>query len=308
MRKLCPEHLVPSHTRPLSGQAEIQKQLTCYRDAIQFVHDQTLRLMNRNMHPVEIGKAIKLPPSLRDNPFLQPFSCLPEWASRVVFDSYIGWFSGNPEELFPFTLTERGQRMVKAFGAKKILQQAEATLKDDLQWALELSSHVFLSDPTNENAKDIRKQALLALAEQQTSVFSRNFLLTYILEDHGIAPKRYPTAKIIFDMPLEIVLKRLAWCIKAEEVEGVTMTVLMKFECHPDKAYTLYLRNCILEVTEEKNSTHDISVRLETVNSLKLIMVHQKTPQQMFEDKMVETDKPEEMIKFFNYFESGDPC
>ena len=108
-------------------------------------------------------------------------------------------------------------------------------------------------------------------------------------------------------MPLEIVLKRLAWCIKAEEVEGVMMTVLMKFECHPDRTYILYLRNYILEVTEEKNSTHDISVTFETVNSLTLIMVHQKTPQQMFEDKMIETSKPEEMIKFFNYFESGDP-
>ena len=189
MRKLRPEHLVPTHTRPLSGQAEIHKQLTCYRDGIQFVHDQTLRLMNRNMHPVEIAKAIKLPPSQRKNPFLQPFLCLAEWSSRAIFGSYIGWFSGNPEELFPFTPTERGQRMVKAFGAKNILQQAKAALTDDLQWALELSSHVFLSDPTNEKAKDIRKHALLTLAEQQTSALGRNYFLHSILEDHGIAPK-----------------------------------------------------------------------------------------------------------------------
>ena len=198
--------------------------------------------------------------------------------------------------------------MVKAFGAKDIVQQAEAALKDDLQWALELSSHVFLSDPANEKANDIRKHALLALAEQQTSAFSRNYFLVHILEDYGIAPKRYLTAKIIFHMPLEIVLRRLAWCIKAEEVEGVKMTVLMKFKCLPDKAYTLHLRNCILEVKEEKCSRPDISITFETINSLKLIMADQKTPQEMIEDKKIETNKPEELIKFFSYFESGDPC
>ena len=91
-------------------------------------------------------------------------------------------------------------------------------------------------------------------------------------------------------------------------MEGVKMTVLMKFKCPPDKPYTLYLRNCILEVKEEKSSRHDISITFETINVLKLIMAHQKTPQQMIEDKKIETDKPEELIKFFSYFESGDPC
>ena len=75
--------------------------------------------MNRGMHPVEIAKSIKLPPSLCVSPFLQTFQSTPEWSSRTVFDSYIGWFSGNPEELFPLTPTERGKMMVDSFGTKK---------------------------------------------------------------------------------------------------------------------------------------------------------------------------------------------
>ena len=46
MRELKAEYLVPHHTRPLTGADTIYETLTNYRDAIQFVHDQTIRLMN----------------------------------------------------------------------------------------------------------------------------------------------------------------------------------------------------------------------------------------------------------------------
>ena len=41
------------HTRPIVGQ-DVSEALTLYRDAIQFVHDQTVRLMNKGLTPDEI--------------------------------------------------------------------------------------------------------------------------------------------------------------------------------------------------------------------------------------------------------------
>ena len=49
MRGLGAELLVPAHTQPLEGEQEIRDVLTAYRDAIQFVHDQTVRLMNKGL-------------------------------------------------------------------------------------------------------------------------------------------------------------------------------------------------------------------------------------------------------------------
>ena len=49
MRSLKPESLVPQHTRPLEGSELIMETLTAYRDAIQLVHDQTVRYMNKGM-------------------------------------------------------------------------------------------------------------------------------------------------------------------------------------------------------------------------------------------------------------------
>ena len=46
IRGLEPLHMVPSHTSPVSG-PEVLDILTVYRDALQYVHDQTVRYMNK---------------------------------------------------------------------------------------------------------------------------------------------------------------------------------------------------------------------------------------------------------------------
>ena len=64
MRDLEADFLVPCHTRPLAGKEAIAATLTDYRDAIQFVHDQTVRNMNRGLSPDEIVQAVRLPERL----------------------------------------------------------------------------------------------------------------------------------------------------------------------------------------------------------------------------------------------------
>ena len=49
MLALSPELLVPHHTRPVEGQDTIKDIVTAYRDAIQYVHDQTVRYMNKGL-------------------------------------------------------------------------------------------------------------------------------------------------------------------------------------------------------------------------------------------------------------------
>ena len=104
MRYLEPEYLVPSHTRPIVGKENINTLLTTYRDAIQFVHDQTVRLMNLGLDPNEIAERLVLPKHLGDSPYLKEFYGTPEWSSKNVFSGYLGWFDGNPSNLKPLPL------------------------------------------------------------------------------------------------------------------------------------------------------------------------------------------------------------
>ena len=73
MRTLKAEYLVPHHTRPVVGVDTIYDTLTNYRDAIQFVHDQTIRLMNQGLTPLEIVEQVKLPPHLARQPYLHEY-------------------------------------------------------------------------------------------------------------------------------------------------------------------------------------------------------------------------------------------
>ena len=79
-----PDLLIPSHSKPIKGAEEISKHLTDYRDAIQFVHDQTVRLINKGMTPDQIAKQITLPEHLKSSPFLKEFYGTPQWSSKNV--------------------------------------------------------------------------------------------------------------------------------------------------------------------------------------------------------------------------------
>ena len=116
MRYLEPEYLVPSHTRPLKGKEKIYNILTTYRDGIQFVHDQTVRLMNLGFEPDEIAEKLILPKHLGDSPYLQEFYGSPAWSAKNVFSGYLGWFDGNPSSLKPLNQKDEAENIIKLVG------------------------------------------------------------------------------------------------------------------------------------------------------------------------------------------------
>ena len=94
MRSFNPQFLFPSHTKPLSGIA-VMETLTIYRDAIQFVHDQTVRLMNKGLTPDEIIEKIKLPTNLAKSPFLSEYYGTIRWSVKSIFNGYLGNQNGT---------------------------------------------------------------------------------------------------------------------------------------------------------------------------------------------------------------------
>ncbi len=74
LRTFDAEALIFGHGRPIAGRDEVRDLLTSYRDAIQWVHDQTVRLAARGLTPDELVDEIaELPPRLRDHPWLGEF-------------------------------------------------------------------------------------------------------------------------------------------------------------------------------------------------------------------------------------------
>jgi alkyl sulfatase BDS1-like metallo-beta-lactamase superfamily hydrolase len=71
--ELEPEWLLGSHIIPQQGKTEIREMVTRYRDATQYLWDQSIRLINKGFTPVELQHALReMPPHLVQPPFSVP--------------------------------------------------------------------------------------------------------------------------------------------------------------------------------------------------------------------------------------------
>jgi alkyl sulfatase BDS1-like metallo-beta-lactamase superfamily hydrolase len=182
------EHVVPGHTRPVSGEANAREALTAYRDGITSVFDQTLEGIKKGERPDELVARVKLPPHLADSPYLQEYYGAVEWSVRAIYSDHLGWFDGNATRLFPMPETDRAQKIVAlAGGAPRVIASArDALATGEFRWAAELADFVLAVDAANVDAKRLKAQALTELGERQTSANARNYYLSvaqYLLRD-----------------------------------------------------------------------------------------------------------------------------
>ena len=192
MKTFNPEFLFPSHTKPIIGKEVIQNVLNTYRDAIQFVHDQTIRLMNQGMYPDEIAEKIKLPDSIADSPYLKEFYGTVRWSVKSIFNGYLGWFSGNPAELDPLSREEKAKRILNLAGDIDVMIEdlRLAVEKEDMQWALELSDYLIALDSFTKEVKNLRIDALIYEGSRSANPNKRNYFLTsaFELRDDFVEP------------------------------------------------------------------------------------------------------------------------
>jgi alkyl sulfatase BDS1-like metallo-beta-lactamase superfamily hydrolase len=270
MRALRPEHLVPSHTRPVSGAGEIDEILTVYRDAIQFVHDQTIRGMNQGLTPDELVERIELPPHLKQHPYLEELYGTVEWSVRSVYSGYLGWFDGDTATLSPASPEDRAAGLVElAGGEAALLAATRAALADGrYAWAAELASALLHHDPDLAEAKRLKAQALRVLGHRSVSPNGRNYYLTQALELEGEAEvvvqeptpemldlaKAMPIANFIAAMPANLNPERSA---DADTVMGFRF---------PDvgEAFTLHVRRGVAEFRRGFPDDPDVAITADS--------------------------------------------
>tara|TARA_R110002167_G_scaffold145419_1_gene336389 strand:+ start:5038 stop:6384 length:1347 start_codon:yes stop_codon:yes gene_type:complete len=176
--------LVGGHTRPILGASKVKQVLKDYHDAVQFIHDKTVEGMNKGMTPDELVEYVQLPENLASKDYLQPFYGHPEWGVRSVFNGYLGWFDGNPTNLFRLSPKSEAERVAKlAGGTDKLLASAhDALAADDNQWAAQLADHLLAIEPGNPTAMQIKADALTRLARNMVNATARNYYLSVARE------------------------------------------------------------------------------------------------------------------------------
>ena len=278
MRSFNPEYLFPSHTKPLSGE-DVMISLTVYRDAIQYVHDQTIRLMNEGYYPDEIVELIELPDELSSSIFLREFYGTIRWSVKSIYSGYLGWFNGNPADLDPLSRKEKAIRISSlAGGDENLFNELKRAVKDeDMQWALQLSEHLINLEYKISETNKLKSKALFYEGIRSSNPNKRNYFLTVAMElDPGFKgfPEVVRSESLVNEINIDTIFSMLSVSLNPDNIFRDNYKTCFKFE--NEKVRSITVRNSIAEISEDQNNC-DLVIRTSE-KSLKLSLAGLKNP------------------------------
>jgi alkyl sulfatase BDS1-like metallo-beta-lactamase superfamily hydrolase len=259
MRRLEPEIVLPSHTKPVLGSTEVQTALRQYRDGIQWVYSSTVRGTNQELPIEQIIKNAALPPELANSPYLKEYYGQVDWSVRGILSSNLGWFDGNAANLYALSPAEAAQQEIELMGGyKKVLRTAsKANKKGEYQWAVHLLNKLRLAEPDHKRSKTTDEQLSLAyqeLGESQANSNGRAYLLQSaheILNGQEDPLQPNPDEGILDSIPLETFMKRMSYRIKPDADRALNESVVIHFTDTGTK-YFVTIRNGIAEIALNK--------------------------------------------------------
>ena len=177
--ELKPEIVLNGHGDPIEGNGEVTRRLSRYRDAILYVHDETVKGMNAGKDVFTLMQEIKLPAKFD---LSQSFGKV-TWSVRGIYDGYAGWFDGNPSSMYELPASSVYPDLVKLAGGPEPLVRLALEKVDGGKpvEALHLTDVVLAYDQKNSGALNARIKALEALQKSCENYVEEGWL------ENGIA-------------------------------------------------------------------------------------------------------------------------
>jgi glyoxylase-like metal-dependent hydrolase (beta-lactamase superfamily II) len=128
VRAQQPDLLVTGHFEPVAGAERIDAELTRLRDAIAYIHDQTVTGMNAGKDVRTLMREITLPAEYEVG---QGYGKV-AWDVRAVWENYSGWFHHeSTTELYPIGFDAVAADVAELAGVDALLDRARAHLGAD---------------------------------------------------------------------------------------------------------------------------------------------------------------------------------
>jgi len=262
------DHLFGAHGMPISGADEILNRVTKYRDSIQFLWDQTVRLTNRGYTSTELAHQIRLPDFYDDDNLTSEFYGVSEHHVRQIRNGLFGWFDGDPANLFPLPREEHANRMIAGFGGRETVRNIarEAIRNNDLRWACELGSWLSYSSDSETSDRELLASTLRLIAQRTTAANIRNWCLTRARDlDGTLDLSRFNTHRLtrrqIVSASTERSVHILRVMLDPERAIGLDANICFNFTGHEKTG--LHIRNCIAKQTDGRDANIQVSSTIE---------------------------------------------
>ncbi len=295
------EVLVSQHTWPVFGHARVVNYLSKQRDLYKWLHDQSLRLMNKGYKPVEIAEFLRanVPASLASETFTHGYYGSIQRNAKAVYQQYMGWYDANPANMDALSDADYGRKFVSyGGGAQAVLARARLDFaKGEYRWVAQAMSHLAQAEPGNADACQLGADALEQLGYQAESAVERNVYLSGAMELRSggkklASPMRTASPDTVHALSIENIFDYLAVRLNAPKAEGKHIVLNWQFsDAGKDgQRYTLTLDNSALTYVAERHAkAADATLTLSRA-TLDAIMLQQLAPKQAIQSGLIKID------------------
>lgn len=178
VRDLRPELLVTGHFEPIADADRIHAELTRLRDAIEYIHDQTVAGMNAGKDVQTLMREITLPAECEVGQGYGKVS----WDVRAIWENYSGWFHHrSTTELYPVGFDAVGADVVQLAGADALVDRARTHLAEHRPLhAIHLAELVASVQADHPGAHDVLRAAHQDLLADSTNFWETAWLRNYL--------------------------------------------------------------------------------------------------------------------------------
>ncbi|GAA2362861.1 alkyl sulfatase dimerization domain-containing protein [Saccharopolyspora halophila] len=238
-----------SHHWPVWGRERVVAYLSEQRDLYAYLHDQTLRMLNRGMTPLEIAEQIAMPPALERAWHTHGYYGSVSHNTKAIYQKYLGWFDGNPAHLWEHPPVEAAARYVEFMGgADEVVRRARASYEEgDFRWVAQVVNHVLFAQPDHAPARALQADALEQLGYGCENGPWRNFYLMGAHElRHGSVGT--PTVTTSPDVLSALTLDQLfdALAIRVDGPRSWDADITVRWNVQDERPHTQRLRNGVL--------------------------------------------------------------
>ncbi len=232
--------IASSHCWPRFGQPEVKGWLSGQRDNYRYLHDQTVRMMNKGMTQAEIAENLKAPPAIASQWFNKGYYGTYSHNSKAIYQYYLGWYDAVPANLNPHPPEIRATKLVAAMGgASKVLAEAKrAMAAGDYRWSSDILNSLVFADPKNAEGRSLLADSYEQQGYQAESAIWRNMYLSAArdLREGVKASITTQSVDMISAIPTGLLLDSVATRLDPAAIGDSKLTINFAFTDRQEKA------------------------------------------------------------------------
>ncbi|MGW5003598.1 alkyl/aryl-sulfatase [Streptomyces hydrogenans] len=272
-----------SHHWPTWGTERVTAFLETQRDLYGYLHDQSLRLINKGWTGAEIAEHLPLPPALENAWNTRGYYGSVSHNLKAIYQRYMGWFDGNPAHLWQHPPVEAGRRYVEFMGgADAVVDKARGSFAaGDYRWAAEVLSHVVFAEPDHAAARALLADTFEQLGYGAENGTWRNFFLsgtTELREGRFGTPTVTASPDIIAHLTPTMLFDAIAIQVDGPRAWDEKLTVDVHLTDVGER-YRLRLSNGVLSYTAASQKAPADVTLTSTVHALSELTVTGLTPE-----------------------------